>query len=236
MVPQYRRVLLKLSGEALKGSGVSSLDQDLLSLLAQSLIEVHQDGVEIGVVVGGGNIWRGAEAPWLEASTSHQMGMLATLMNALALRATVESHGTPSSVISALHVTDLVDGVTARQAIDAMQSGKIVFLAGGTGQPYVTTDTGAVLWALKIGAEVVMKATKVDGIYSADPMKQPEATRYEHLTYTQAIRDELKVMDLAAFSLCMEHRLPISVFKLMPPSNIRRVVLGEPIGTTVEEE
>ncbi len=236
MTPQYRRILLKLSGEALGSDDNGCMDPSVLKQLAEELIKLRRDNIEIGVVVGGGNIWRGAEAPWLEASTSHYMGMLATLMNALALRAVVESLGAPSAVISSLNVTDLVDGLTTRQAIKGMRAGKIVFFAAGTGQPYVTTDTGAVLWALKTDADVVLKATKVDGIYSSDPMKCAHAVRYDRITYTQAIRDELKVMDLTAFSLCMQYRLPIIVFKLTPYSNIRRAVFGEAIGTIVEEE
>ncbi len=236
-IPIYKRVVLEISGEMLKGTSNNAtncpIDIEVLNDLAKELIAVRNHGVELGVVVGGGNIWRGAANHEIEPATSHQIGMLATVMNALAFRALLEKHGVNSYIASTLGITSIVEACNHHQVITRLARNEIVIFAGGTGQPFFTTDTGAALWALKIQANVILKATKVDGVYSADPFIDPNAQKYSQISYREAIQKELRVMDLTAFSLCKEHQIPIIVFKLTPPGNIKRAIFGEDIGTIV---
>jgi uridylate kinase len=208
--PSYRRILLKLSGEALMGEQSYGIDPAVATRIAQDVRDLQATGVETAIVIGGGNIFRGlaASAKGMDRSTADYMGMLATVMNALALH-------------------------DALEAIRHLEKGRVVVFAGGTGNPYFTTDTAAALRAMEIKADVILKATKVDGIYSADPIKYPDATRYDRISYLQVLQERLQVMDATAISLCMDNRLPIVVFNLRVPGNIRRVVMGEAIGTTV---
>jgi len=232
--PVYERVVLELSGEMLKGADDSVISFDTLNDLAIELIELITCGVELGVVVGGGNIWRGASTRKIELAASHQIGMLATVQNALALQAVLEKHGVKSYIASTLDIKPIVEECSHQQVIKWLKEKAIVIFAGGTGQPFFTTDTGAVLWALKIQADVLLKATKVSGVYSKDPIIYPNAQKYARVSFAEAIRKELRVMDLTAFSLCMDNNLPIVVFKLTPTGNIKRVIFGEEIGTIVK--
>lgn len=233
--PIYQRVVLELSGEMLKGDSDGVISFAMLNNLAAELIEVVNCGVELGVVVGGGNIWRGASTQKIEQATSHQIGMLATIQNALALRAVLEGHGVQSYIASTLEIKPIVAECSHQQVIAWLKDKAIVIFAGGTGQPFFTTDTGAALWALKIQADVLLKSTKVSGVYSSDPTLDPNARKYDCISFSEAIRKELRVMDLTAFSLCMENDLPIVVFKLTPRGNIKRIIFGEEIGTVVKK-
>lgn len=235
--PVYKRIVLELSGEMIRGSLSGNdclISFDFLNNLSKELVEIQNCGIELGVVVGGGNIWRGASVFDMEQTTSHQMGMLATIMNALALQSTLRKQGVNSYIASTIDIKPIVESCSHHQVIKQLRQKEIVIFAGGTGQPFFTTDTGAVLWALKIQADAILKATKVDGVYSSDPLTDKNAIKYDQLSYKEAIQKELRVMDLTAFSLCKEHKIPIIVFKLTPPGNIKRVVTGENIGTIVK--
>jgi uridylate kinase len=233
--PRYRRILLKLSGEALLGGRQYGVDPDFCAFIAAQIAEVHRRGVEVGIVVGGGNIFRGlaAAARGMDRSTGDYMGMLATVMNALALQDAVERAGVPTRVMSAIAMNEIAEPYIRRRAIRHLEKGRVVILAAGTGNPYFTTDTAAALRAVEIGAEVIMKATKVDGVYDADPVANPGAKRYEHLTYSQVLSQRLRVLDSTAVSLCMENDTPIIVFDLNKPDNITRVATGETVGTLI---
>jgi uridylate kinase len=234
----YGRILLKLSGEALLGDRQYGVDPAFCAFIARQVAEVHQLGVEIGIVVGGGNIFRGlaAAARGMDRATGDYIGMLATVMNALALQDALERVGVPTRVMSAIGMNEVAEPYIRRRAVRHLEKGRVVILAAGTGNPYFTTDTAAALRAVEIGAEVILKATKVDGVYDADPVTNPGAHRYDRLAYSDLLRDRLRVLDATAVSLCMENDLPIVVFDLNQPDNIRRVALGEPVGTLITAE
>ena len=231
----FKRVLLKLSGEALQGSGNYGIDPKVVESIALQLKEVKDLGVELAVVIGGGNIFRGLEAAseGMDRSTADYMGMLATVINGMALQDALERKGVFTRVQTAIMMEALAEPYIRRRAMRHLEKGRIVILAGGTGNPYFTTDTTAALRAIELGAEVILKATKVDGIYSADPMKVKNAKRFEKLRYMDVLKKKLKVMDATAVSLCMDNNLPIIVFDLMKQGNIRRVITGQNIGTVV---
>ena len=233
--PSYRRILLKLSGEALMGDQTYGVDPAVANRIAQDIAELQSLGVQAAIVIGGGNIFRGlaASARGMDRSTADYMGMLATVINALALQDALEKHGVPTRVLTAIEMRAVAEPFIRRRAIRHLEKGRVVVFAAGTGNPYFTTDTAAALRAMEIKADVILKATKVDGIYTADPVKHPDATRYERISYLQVLQERLQVMDATAISLCMDNKLPIVVFNLKTPGNIRRVVMGEAVGTTV---
>jgi uridylate kinase len=232
---KYRRILLKLSGEALMGSSKFGIDQPTLSQIADEVIDVHGLGIEIALVIGGGNIFRGGSSS-MERAHADYMGMLATVINSLALQDALESRGGHTRVLSGLEMERIAEPYIRRRAIRHLEKGRLVIFAAGTGNPYFTTDTAACLRAMEIGAEIVMKATKVDGVYDKDPHKFKNARMYRRLTYLDVLNKNLGVMDSTAISLCRDNNLPILVFNMTRPGNIRRVVLGEPLGTLVLDE
>ena len=233
--PRYGRILLKLSGEALLGDRSYGVDPAFCSFIASQIGTVHATGVQVGIVVGGGNIFRGlaASAAGMDRATGDYIGMLATVMNGLALQDAVERAGIPVRVMSAIAMNEIAEPYIRRRAVRHLEKGRVTIFVAGTGNPYFTTDTAAALRAVEIGAEVLLKATRVDGVYDADPLKHPAARRYDRLVYADLLRDQLRVMDAAAVSLCMENDLPIVVFDLNRPDNIARVALGEPVGTLI---
>ena len=233
--PAYKRVVLKLSGEALIGSQGFGIDPAVATQVAQDIAEVQALGVETACVIGGGNIFRGvaASARGMERATADYMGMLATVINALALQDALEKQDVITRVVTAIEMRAVAEPFIRRRAVRHLEKGRVVIFAAGTGNPYFTTDTAAALRAMEIKADVLLKASKVDGIYSADPVTHPEATRYERITYLGVLEQGLKVMDATAITLCMDNRLPIVVFNLRTPGNLRRAVLGEPIGSLV---
>jgi uridylate kinase len=235
---KYRRVLLKLSGEALMGEKGYGIDPAVISGIAQEVKQLVDLGVELALVVGGGNIFRGlaASASGMDRSTADYMGMLATVMNSLALQDGLEKAGVVTRVLSAIEMREIAEPFIKRRAMRHLEKGRVVIFAAGTGNPFFTTDTAAALRAAEIGAEALLKATKVDGIYDSDPKKNPNAVKFDHLTFTEALAKDLKVMDATAFSLCRENHLPIIVFDLGGGGNISKVVHGEPIGTLVGGE
>jgi len=234
-VPVYKRILLKLSGEALMGEQQFGVDPIVATRIARDVREIQGLGVETSIVIGGGNIFRGlaASARGMDRATADYMGMLATVINALALQDALEQHGVTTRVVTAIEMRAVAEPFIRRRAIRHLEKGRVVIFAGGTGNPYFTTDTAAALRAMEIKAEVILKGTKVDGIYTADPMLDPTATKYPSISYLQVLERQLKVMDATAISLCMDNKLPIVVFNLRQAGNIRKVVLGDPIGTTV---
>ena len=234
---RYRRVLLKLSGEALMGTQSFGIDAEVVRVLSDELAAVHALGVELALVVGGGNIFRGVQAAsaGMDRVSGDNMGMLATLINSLALQDQLEKRGIQTRVLSALETRQVAEPFIRRRALRHLEKGRIIILAAGTGNPYFTTDSAAALRGLELKVEVLLKATRVDGIYSADPAKNPKATRFDRLTYQDVLERGLKVMDAAAISLCMENKLPIVVFDIRREGNIRRVITGEPIGSVVSE-
>jgi uridylate kinase len=233
--PRFKRILLKLSGEALMGDGKYGISPKVLQQIAGEVREVIELGVEVGIVIGGGNIFRGVSASTegMDRASADYMGMLATVINSLALQDSLEKLGVFTRVQSAIEMSQLAEPYIRRRAVRHLEKGRVVIFAAGTGNPYFTTDTAASLRAMEIHAEVILKATKVDGIYSADPEKDPTATRYTQLSYIDVLKRNLKVMDSTAISLCMDNDLPIIVFDLHRHGNITRAVLGEEIGTTV---
>ncbi len=235
---RYRRILLKLSGEALLGERQYGVDPAFCAFIARQVAEVRSHGVEVGIVVGGGNIFRGlaAAARGMDRATGDYIGMLATVMNGLALQDALERVGIPVRVMSAIAMNEIAEPYIRRRAVRHLEKGRVTIFVAGTGNPYFTTDTAAALRAVEIGAEVLLKATKVDGVYDADPMKNPDASRYSRLGYQDLLRDQLKVLDAAAVSLCMENDLPIVVFDLNQPDNISRVAAGEPVGTLISAQ
>ena len=236
--PRWRRVLLKLSGEALMGAQSFGIDPDVLSSVAAEIREVHELGVQLGVVIGGGNIFRGVAAAARGGRarvTGDHMGMLATVMNSLALQDSLEKIGVPTRALSALEMNQVAEPFVRRKAMRHMEKGRVVVLAAGTGNPYFTTDTAAALRAIELRAEVLLKATKVDGVYDRDPVLDPNAVRFETVTHQEVLERRLKVMDSTAISLCMDNRLPIVVFDLRRKGNIVRLLRGERIGTEVKE-
>ncbi|MDH5756355.1 MAG: UMP kinase [Nitrospinota bacterium] len=235
--PFYKRILLKLTGEAFCSKEGFGIDFDVVMRLAKELKEVRDLGVEIGVVVGGGNIFRGsiAHKNGMDRVIADNMGMLATMINGLALQNALEEQNCHTRMMTSIDIHQLAEPYVRRRAIRHLEKGRVIILAGGTGNPYFTTDTTASLRAMEIGADVILKATKVDGIYDADPMKVASARKYTELKFMDVLRDNLKVMDAAAISLCMENNVTIVVFNLNVYGNIKRVVLGEKIGTIVKE-
>lgn len=235
--PVYRRILLKLSGEALMGSQHYGIDTAVLREIAEQIAEVHKLGTQIALVIGGGNIFRGVSAAsgGMDRSAADYMGMLATVMNGLAMQDALEKFGIATRVQSAIAMKEVAEPYIRRKAVRHLEKGRIVIFAAGTGLPFFTTDTTAALRANEIGAEVLMKATKVDGVYEADPVKNPLARRYERISFSEVLARDLKVMDATAISLAREEKMRIIVFNLNVRGNIRKAVLGEPIGTVVEE-
>jgi uridylate kinase len=233
--PQYKRVLLKLSGEALGGNTGIGISPESVHNMAEQIFEVRELGVEVVVVVGGGNIFRGVSGSerGIERATGDYMGMLATVINALALQDALEKLGAPTRVQSAITMSQIAEPFIRRRAERHLEKKRVVIFGGGTGNPYFSTDTAAALRANEIGAEVILKATKVDGIYDSDPKKNPAAKRFSEITYLDALQRQLKVMDSTAFSLCMDNKMPIIVFDFFRPHNLRRVILGEKVGTLV---
>jgi len=232
----YRRILLKLSGEVLRDSAAGEcLSDAVLAEMAAQIQAVRQLGVQVGVVIGGGNIFRGLKGQDRGFGRAHgdNMGMLATLINSLALQSALEAAGVPATALSATAMPALCELFTFRRAVSLLESGSVVLMGGGTGNPFFTTDSAAALRAAEIGADILLKATKVDGIYDADPVQHPEAVRFDRLTYAEALSRRLKVMDSAAFSLCMDNRIPILVFDFFKRGELLRVVRGETAGTLV---
>ena len=234
--PRYKRILLKLSGEALMGEQGSGIDLQTIRRLAGEIVELAKAGSEIGLVIGGGNIIRGAQTAGegLERVTGDYMGMLATVINALAMQDALEHQGQPARVMSALKIHPVCEDYDRRRAIRHLQKGRVVLFAAGTGNPFFTTDSAASLRAIEINAELLIKATKVDGVYTADPKTDPNATLYRHLTYDEALDQRLNVMDATALVLCRDHRLPLRVMNIFEPGAIQRVVQGETIGSLIE--
>jgi uridylate kinase len=233
--PAYKRVLLKLSGEALQGPEGYGISPAVLGQIAGELVDVAKLGVELAVVVGGGNIFRGVQgsAKGMDRATADYMGMLATVMNAVAMQDAVENRGLTTRVQSAIAMSELCEPYIRRRAVRHLEKGRMVIFAAGTGNPYFTTDTAAALRAMEMNAQVLLKATKVDGIYDKDPAKHPDAKRYDRVSYTECLQRDLKVMDMTAFALCRDNKLPIVVFDLHAPGNILRVVCGADVGTRV---
>ena len=233
--PARKRILLKLSGEALLGEQEYGIDYAMLDSIASQVKEIYDLGIETAIVIGGGNIFRGlaATAKGMERASADYMGMLATVLNSLALQNVLENKGVRTRVQSAIEMRELAEPYIRRRAVRHLEKKRIVIFAAGTGNPYFTTDTAAALRAMEIGAEVIMKATKVDGVYSADPVKDPSAVKFDRLTYLDVLQKDLKVMDATAISLCMDNDLPVIVFNLTVPGNIKRLALGEQVGTIV---
>jgi len=238
MTACYGRVLLKLSGEALMGEEQFGIDPAVTTQVAREIAEVQALGVQVGVVIGGGNLFRGlaASAKGMDRATADYMGMLATVINGLALQDSLEKTGVNTRVLTAIEMRAVAEPFIRRRAVRHLEKGRAVVFAAGTGNPYFTTDTAAALRAMEIKADVILKGTKVDGIYTADPMTHPNATKFERISYLKVLEQGLKVMDATAISLCMDNRLPIVVFNLRTPGNLRRVITGEPVGTTVAPE
>lgn len=233
--PKFHRILLKLSGEALMGEADYGIDPKVIGRLADEIIEVRRAGVEIGVVIGGGNIFRGEglAAAGMDRVTGDHMGMLATVMNALAMADAIEKRGGYARVMSAIQIHDVAEDYIRRRATRHIEKGRIALFAAGTGNPFFTTDSAAALRAVEIGADLLLKATKVDGVYTDDPATHPEATRYEHLTYDDVIHRNLKVMDTAAIALCRDHNVALRIYDMTVPGNLMRIMHGAAIGTLV---
>jgi uridylate kinase len=236
--PAYKRVLLKLSGEALMGEKQYGIDPAVTAQIAHDVQEIQTLGVETAIVIGGGNIFRGlaASTRGMDRATGDYMGMLATVINGLALQDALEQQGVVTRVMSAIEMRAVAEPFIRRRAIRHLEKGRALIFAAGTGNPYFTTDTAAALRAMEMRSEVILKGTKVDGIYTADPLKDPEALRYETISYLEVLDRSLKVMDSTAITLCMDNKLPIVVFNLRRRGNLRRVILGEAVGTTVTAE
>lgn len=232
---RYQRILLKLSGEVLAGEGGFGIDQDSLHSMAREVAEVAQTGVQVGLVVGGGNFFRGvqAAAKKMDRVTADHMGMLATVINSLALQDALERQGIPTRVMTAITIPSVAEPYIRRRAIRHLEKGRIVIFAAGTSNPYFSTDTGATLRALEIHAEVVAKATGVDGVYNKDPRKHADAVMFETVTYHEVLANSLAVMDASAVAMCRENKLPIRVFNLRTAGNIMRIAMGEPVGTLI---
>lgn len=235
--PKFKRVLLKLSGEALGGQAGLSISPQALQRMAKQVREVQELGVELAVVIGGGNIFRGLSGSrrGIERASGDYMGMLATIINSIALQDALEKLGLATRVLSSITMSQIAEPFIRRRALRHLEKGRVVIFAGGTGNPYFSTDTAAALRANEIGADVILKATKVDGIYDSDPIKNPKAKRYATIAYSEALSKRLKIMDSTAFSMCMDNKMPIVVFDLFKPHNLRRVILGDKVGTRVSE-
>ena len=236
--PAWKRILLKLSGEALMGGREFGIDPKVVHRIASEVAELQTFGVETALVIGGGNIFRGVSGSegGMDRVTADHMGMLATLINALAMQDALEHLSVTTRVLSAIEIRSVAEPFIRRRAIRHLEKGRVIILAGGTGNPYFTTDSAAALRAMEIRADVILKATRVDGIYTADPLRDPSAKKIERLGYLEVLSRGLRVMDTTAITLCMDNKLPIVVFNLLTPGNIRRIVSGEPIGSVVMEE
>jgi uridylate kinase len=237
--PKYRRIVLKLSGEALREAGShEAISPLIVTDIAKQILQVRDLGVEIAIVIGGGNIWRGLTASHrgMNRTTADYMGMLATVINGMALQSALEQIGVVTRLQTAIEMANVAEPFILRRAIRHLELGRVVIFGAGTGNPFFSTDTTAALRASEIRAEVILKATKVDGIYDSDPKINPNAVRYETITYTEALQKRLKIMDSTAFSLCMDNRVPIIVFDMATPQNVKRVVCGEKVGTLVTAE
>lgn len=236
--PVFQRILLKLSGEALLGNSADGIDTEVLARIANEVRQVRELGVQVGMVIGGGNLFRGAGLAQvgMERVTADHMGMLATVMNSLAMQDTLERIGVFTRVMSALRINEVCEDYIRRRAVRHLEKGRVVIFAAGTGNPFFTTDSAASLRAIEVNADVMLKATKVDGIYSADPVKNPQALRYERLTYDDALTRKLQVMDATALVMCREHNLPLKVFNINRNGDLVRIVCGENVGTTVAQE
>src|SRR5881394_3151014 len=232
---RYHRILIKLSGEALGGDAGVGISPNAVQDMARQIQEVRELGVQVVIVIGGGNIFRGLTGSerGIERATGDYMGMLATVINGLALQDALEKNGVPTRVQSAITMAQVAEPFIRRRAVRHLEKGRVVIFGGGTGNPYFSTDTAAALRANEIGAEVILKATKVDGIYDSDPKRNSKANRFEQISYLEALQKQLKVMDSTAFSLCMDNKMPIVVFDLFRPHNLKRVVMGEKVGTLV---
>jgi uridylate kinase len=233
--PVYKRVLLKLSGEALAAHSGFCFDPAKINQITGEIKEIHDAGVEMGIVIGAGNIFRGATAEGIDRVSGDTIGMVATALNSLLIKEYFKNCGIDSRVLSAIDIPKAAEFFTSRRALHHLEKKRIVIIAGGTGNPYFTTDSAAALRCLELRAEVLLKATKVDGIYDSDPVKNPRAKRFDSLSHSQALEKKLKIMDSTAFSLCMEHAVPIIVFKLLEPGNLRKIIEGKPIGTIVKK-
>lgn len=235
---KYKRVLLKLSGESLMGDKGFGIDNKVLEFFAREVKKVHDIGLELGLVIGGGNIYRGLSASQqgMDRATGDYMGMLATVINSLALQNEIEKQGVSSRLMSAIKMEAVAEPYIRRRAMRHLEKGRVVILAAGTGHPYFSTDTAASLRAVEIGAEVIIKGTRVDGIFDSDPEKNPDATKFDSIAYMDILKKNLKVMDLTAVSLCQENNLPMVVFNMDEPDNLLRLVLGENVGTVVGSE
>lgn len=236
--PRFKRIVLKLSGEALAGPRGYGIDLDVVKMIAEEIREIHALGVETAVVVGGGNLWRGvqAQAAGMDRATADYMGMLATIINAMSLQDALEKLGVDTRVQTAIEMREIAEPYIRRRAIRHLEKGRVVIFAGGTGNPYFSTDTAAALRAAEIEAEVILMAKRVDGVYDSDPLSNPSAKRFTHLTYMEVIKRGLGVMDSTAASLCMDNGIPIVVFNLTKKGNVKRAVLGEEIGTQVRRD
>jgi len=232
---RYKRILLKISGEVLAGDGNFGVDPGVMRQIAREIKEVKSLGVEVGIVIGGGNLFRGmaASSRGMDRVSADYMGMLATIMNAIALQDALEKIDVHTRVQTAIEMREVAEPYIRRRAIRHLEKGRVVIFAGGTGNPYFTTDTAASLRAMEIGAEAILKATKVDGIYNVDPLLNKRARKFDELTYLDVLKKQIKVMDATAISLCMDHQIPIIVFNLKKKGNVKRVILGEKVGTKV---
>ncbi|AEF17333.1 MULTISPECIES: UMP kinase [Thermoanaerobacterium] len=235
MSVKYKRIILKISGEALSGSTGYGIDFETVNLIADQIKEVKEMGVQIGVVIGGGNIWRGREGVGMDRTTADHMGMLATVINSLALQDALERRGVETRVQTAIEMRQIAEPYIRRRAIRHLEKGRVVIFAAGTGNPFFSTDTTASLRAAEIDAEVILLAKKVDGVYDKDPVKHKDATKFDKLTYLDVLNRGLGVMDSTATSLCMDNNIPIIVFNLTVPGNIKNVIMGQKIGTIVKE-
>lgn len=238
MCMKYNRILLKLSGESLMGEQSYGISPAMLEQYAADIKQVVEGGVEVAIVIGGGNIFRGLSgaSKGMDRVQGDYMGMLATLINSMALQAELEKQGLKTELLGGLAIEPICKEMSRRRAIEAMQEGRVVIIGGGTGNPFFTTDTASTLRAIEIKADVILKGTRVDGVYTADPEKDPTATKYERLSFQEALGKKLKIMDLTAFALCEENNLPIYVFDMNKPGNLMKVVAGEPIGTEVTKD
>ena len=232
---RYRRILLKLSGEALAGDGKSGLDPVVLNNMAREIKEVHELGVEVAVVIGGGNIFRGsmADSLGIKRITGDHIGMLATVMNSLAVQNTLENMGVPARVMCAFSMKEIAEPYIIRKALDHLEHGRVVISSGGTGHPYFTTDTAASLRGIELEADILLKATRVEGVYTSDPEKDPGAKKIDSISYLDVLNKQLGVMDFTAISLCMDNRMPIVVFNLFKHGSLKKIVFGEKVGTLI---